>query len=190
MKTKEKEITVDWITDLAEWDAFSTFTFRGGNVSEQTAVTRLTDFFHRSIPTSTYFLVIEKHSYRQGYHGHCLHRFGSALTNALTTNIDRQLTKDQAIAKGHKRQWMPYDKLWEKGFREFGRCEIRPLKDKIAVTDYILKRIVDYNTKQFECAHYAYRFGSDDTGREEARALGLADEDRILQEGSPHTLTP
>ena len=190
MKTKEKEITVEWITDLAEWDAFSTFTFRGGHTSEQTALNKLTDFFYRSVPSMTYFMVLEKHNNGQGFHAHCLNRFGSALTNALTTNIDRKLSKEEAIAKGHKNKYTPYDKLWAKAFRQFGRNEIRPLKDSIAVTDYILKRIVDYNTKQFECAHYTYRFGNDDTGREEARALGLADEDRILQAGSPHTLTP
>ena len=190
MKLKEKEITVEWITDLANWDAFSTFTFRGGRTSEQSCLNKLQSFFFRSVPTMTYFMVIEKHLHKEGYHAHCLNRFGSALTNSLTTNIDRKLSREEAIAKGHKNRWIPYDKLWAKAFREFGRCEIRPLQDKIKVTDYILKRIVDYNTKQFECAHYHLHFGNDDTGREEARACGYADEDRILQEGSPHTLTP
>ena len=190
MKTKDKELTLEWITDLAKWDAFSTFTFRGGHTSEQTALNRLTDFFYRSVPSMTYFMVLEKHANGTGFHAHCLNRFGSSLTNALTTNIDRKLTREQAIAKGHKNKWIPYDKLWAKAFREFGRCEIRPLRDKLKVTDYITKRIVDYQTKQVECAHYHLQFGNDDTGREEARALSSADEDRILQEGSPHTLTP
>ena len=171
-KTENKQLTVEWISDLAEWDAFSTFTFRGGHTSEQTCIEKLQDFFFRSVPTMSYFMVVEKHPRGIGYHAHCLNRFGSALTNSLTTNIDRSLSKAEAIAKGHKRQWIPYDKLWAKAFRNFGRCEIKPLKDRIAVTDYILKRVVDYQTKQVECSHYTMRFGSDETGREEARACG------------------
>lgn len=180
MKTKEKQITVEWITDLAEWDAFSTFTMRGGKVSEQSVLDRLTDFFYRSVPTMSYFMVIEKHPMGSGFHAHCLNRFGESLSDKLTTNVDRSLTTAEARAAGHRFKWTPYDKLWAKAFKEFGRCEIKPLENKIKVTDYILKRIVDYNTKQFECSHYHLQFGNDETGREEARACGAADEDRIL----------
>ena len=177
-KTENKQLTVEWISDLARWDAFSTFTMRGGNVSEQSVVDRLTDFFFRSVPTMTYFMVIEKHPQGSGYHAHCLNRFGVSLTNVLTTNVNRSFNQAEARAAGHRFKWTPYDKLWSKAFKEFGRCEIKPLKDKIAVTDYILKRVVDYQTKQVECAHYTIRFGSDETGREEARACGANDEDR------------
>lgn len=205
MKLKDKDITVEWISDLAQWDAFSTFTMRGGKTSEQTVIDRLQDFFYRAVPTMSYFMVIEKHPMGSGYHAHCLNRFGESLSNALTTNVDRSLTTAQARAAGHRFKWTPYDKLWAKAFKEFGRCEIKPLENKIAVTDYILKRIVDYNTKtvgtdapdtfpfppkQVECSAYVLHFGNDPTGREEARAFDSTDEDRILQEGSPHTLSP
>jgi hypothetical protein len=177
-KTENKELTVEWISDLAHWDAFSTFTMRGGHTSEQTVTDRLRTFFFQAVPTMTYFMVIEKHPQGSGYHAHCLNRFGESLTDKLTTNVDRSLTKAEAQAKGHKRQYMPYDKLWYSAFKTFGRCEIKPLKDRLAVTDYILKRVVDYQTKQVECSHYTLRFGNDETGREEARACGSADEDR------------
>lgn len=196
---KERKPTLDWIMNRAPWDAWGTFTFRGGNVGAHTCEKRVNEFLQGELPTVTYFYVIEQHKgYNApnssatpagklpGYHAHCLFRFGKELTNKLTTNINRSYTDDQARAAGHARKWIPYDKLWNKAFKKFGRCEFRPFKNLEDVTAYILKRVVDYQTKEVECKEHGLRFGNDYQGRQEAKSVsGPLDEDRILQVGSP-----
>lgn len=199
MKT-EKKPTLDWIMTRAPWDAWGTFTFRGGQVGAHTCEKRVNDFLQEKLPTVTYFYVIERHKgYNTptkhstpagklpGYHAHLLYRFGADLTAKLTTNVNRSYSNDQARAAGHSRRWMPYDKLWKPAFKKFGRCEFRPFKNLEDVTAYIMKRVVDYQTKEVECKEHGLRYGNGHQGRLEAKQApaGLLDEDRILQVGHP-----
>lgn len=160
----------------------------------------LNDFLQEKVPTVTYFYVIEQHKQEgimkkdeilgkpmKGFHAHLLFHFGEELTNKLTTNIKRSYSNQEAKAAGHAHRWMPYNILWKSAFKRFGRTEITPFRDLDQVTSYILKRVVDYQTKEVECAEHGLRYGNGFLGREASKNAPetLIDEDRILQEGTP-----
>ena len=196
---KEEKPTLDWVLTRAPWDAFGTFTFRGGKTPAARVESKINTFLQEKIPTASYFYVIEKHNPlgrmkrdeinnrpSPGYHAHLLLHFGKKLAAQLTTNVKRTYTNEQARAAGHRRRWMPYDKLWKVAFKKFGRCEFRPLQNLEDVTSYICKRIVDYQTKEVECAEHGLRYGNGYQGRMDSQnAPGVIDEDRILQVGTP-----
>ena len=197
---KEKKPTLNWIQTRAPWDAWGTFTFRGGKMPSLEAEWKVNNFLQAEVPSVTYFYVIEKHKPNgamkrdevmgrkpAGYHAHLLYYFGEDLTRKLTTNVKRSYTPEQARAAGHSHRWMPYNKLWKKAFKRFGRCDITPFRDLENVTQYLLKRVVDYQTKEVECAEHGLRYGNGYLGRCAAKdaASGVFDEDRILQVGTP-----
>jgi hypothetical protein len=150
-----KEMTADWICNLADLNTFMTITERGGMTSMETIQKKVTEFFRKQLPDCTAFIAYEPHKNGIGFHAHA----------AVAVPEDRIKTSTPQVKDG-KQTYMR--RIWKKLYKQFGRSSISPIKNEEAVAKYAQKRCLNYATKDYN-AGYQIIWGDSTQGRKDMK---------------------
>ena len=133
-KRETKEITKDYVKNLAEWNTWITVSFRGGKMPLIKAQGLFEKFMKNECDDVSYFAAYELHNNGIGWHIHALAHLPQHRLDQYCVNVrDGKPTYCR--------------KLWRKLYEEFGRNTISEIEDLDKVSDYCQKHVLDYTTK-------------------------------------------
>ena len=158
LKKKEtKEVTKQFVRDMAPWNTWITNSFRGGRMPLVKAQEIVQNFFKDECDDVTYFTAYELHNNGIGWHPHTLAHLPQHRIDQYCVNVNDGKPKYCR-------------KLWKKMFHAMGRTTIAAIgkkEDFDKITDYCQKHVLDYTTKGDVrgLGVYDYHFGNGEDGR-------------------------
>ena len=155
-KRETKEITRDYVQNMADWNTWITSSFVGGKTSLYTAQRRHDEFIREHLDEATHFTAFELHNNGIGWHFHSLMHLPDHLLKKFDSNNRSKFGKDKYVPR-----------LWKLYFDTFGRTTISRIRVLEDVTDYCIKHVLDYTTKGDVrgLGVYDFHYGSGDDGR-------------------------
>ena len=155
-KRETKEITRDYVQNMADWNTWITGSFVGGKTSLYTAQARHDKFIRQHLEDATHFTAFELHNNGVGWHFHSLMHLPGHLLNKFSSNNRSKYGKDKYVPR-----------LWKLYFDAFGRTSISRVRVLEDVTDYCIKHVLDYTTKGDVrgLGVYDFKFGNSEDGQ-------------------------
>ena len=155
-KRETKEITRDYVQNMADWNTWITGSFVGGKTSLYTAQARHDKFIRQHLEDATHFTAFELHNNGVGWHFHSLMHLPAHLLRKYGSNNRSKYGKDKYVPR-----------LWKLYFDAFGRTSISRVRVLEDVTDYCIKHVLDYTTKGDVrgLGVYDFKFGNSEDGQ-------------------------